>query len=125
LNRLAINAPSRWRIASIASDDALILPHARIRKDGIFGNDRAWFDPASRIRNGVWRDDQSLIHAVSGDDLSEHGQPSYVRRLRNSCVYRKFDSGWTQGTDWVSLQPDDGFVQADSPRPGITPQIES
>jgi hypothetical protein len=27
LNRLAINVPSRWRMASIASDDALILPH--------------------------------------------------------------------------------------------------
>jgi hypothetical protein len=27
LNRLTTNIPSRWRIASIASEDALILPH--------------------------------------------------------------------------------------------------
>jgi hypothetical protein len=27
VNRLATNAPSRYRMASIASNDALILPH--------------------------------------------------------------------------------------------------
>ena len=27
--------------------------------------------------------------------------------VRNGCVYRIFDSAWTQGADGVSLQPDD------------------
>jgi hypothetical protein len=40
LNRSATNIASRWRMASIAYDVALILPQARIPADGIFGNDR-------------------------------------------------------------------------------------
>jgi hypothetical protein len=37
--RLATDVPSRWRMASIASDDALILPHRANPSGGIFGND--------------------------------------------------------------------------------------
>ena len=38
MNRSAINVASRWMIANIASDDALILLAARILPDLIFGN---------------------------------------------------------------------------------------
>jgi hypothetical protein len=37
---VAMNITSRWRMASIVYDVALILPQARIPEDGIFGNDR-------------------------------------------------------------------------------------
>ena len=36
-----------------------------------------------------------------------------------ACVYRIFDSAWTQRTDGVSSRPDAGSVQADSRRPGF------
>jgi monovalent cation/hydrogen antiporter len=68
---LAINAASRWRIASIASDDALILPHARIRKDGIFGNDteRHLSENAVRSLRAHQRDRLKHIeHRNDGDD---------------------------------------------------------
>jgi Ca2+-binding RTX toxin-like protein len=42
LNRSATYIPSKWTIAIIISDDALILPHARIRLDGIFGNHNSY-----------------------------------------------------------------------------------
>ena len=42
-----------------------------------------------------------------------------------SCVYRKFDSGWTRGTDGISSRPDEGSAQADSRRPGFALQVES
>src|SRR5450756_2555591 len=42
-----------------------------------------------------------------------------------ACVYRIFDSAWTQRTDGVSLRPDEGSVQADSRRTGFALQIES
>ena len=41
LNKLTTNIPSRWRIASIASEDALILPHRANPCGCDFGNDRA------------------------------------------------------------------------------------
>jgi hypothetical protein len=40
LNKLATNVPSKWRMASITPDHAMIPMFARIRLDGIFGNDR-------------------------------------------------------------------------------------
>src|ERR1035441_7945007 len=42
-----------------------------------------------------------------------------------ACVYRIFDSVWTQRTDGVSLRPDEGSVQADSRRPSFALQVES
>ena len=42
-----------------------------------------------------------------------------------SCVYRIFDSAWTQRTDGVSSRPDEGSVQADSRRPDFALQVES
>src|SRR5450759_823650 len=41
------------------------------------------------------------------------------------CVYRIFDSAWTQRTDGVSSRPDEGSVQADSRRAGFALQVES
>src|SRR5450759_436807 len=41
------------------------------------------------------------------------------------CVYRILDSAWTQRIDGVSSRPDEGYVQADSRRPGLTLQVES
>src|SRR5450432_4039087 len=41
------------------------------------------------------------------------------------CVYRIFDSAWTQRTDGVSSRPDEGSVQADSRRPDFALQVES
>jgi hypothetical protein len=42
-----------------------------------------------------------------------------------ACVYRIFDSAWTQRTDGVSSRPDDGSVQADSRRTAFALQAES
>jgi hypothetical protein len=41
------------------------------------------------------------------------------------CVYRIFDSAWTQRTDGVSSRPDEGSVQADSRRADFALQVES
>src|ERR1039458_1653923 len=41
------------------------------------------------------------------------------------CVYRIFDSAWTQRTDGVSSRSDEGSVQADSRRRGFALQVES
>jgi len=41
------------------------------------------------------------------------------------CVYRKFDSAWTQGTDGVSLPSDEQPVPTDSRHPSFALQIES
>src|SRR5450830_1000771 len=60
--------------------------------------------------------------AINNDD----GLPN-ARQIAfgDSCVYRIFDSVWTQRTDGVSLRPDEGSVQADSRRTGFAPQVES
>src|ERR1039458_3475992 len=53
---------------------------------------------------------------------------AHVAALYNpatTCVYRIFDSAWTQRTDGVSSRPDEGPVQADSWRPGFALQVES
>src|SRR4029434_8132154 len=42
-----------------------------------------------------------------------------------ACVYRIFDSVWTQRTDRVSSRPDEGSVQADSRRTAFALQVES
>src|ERR1035437_5572266 len=42
-----------------------------------------------------------------------------------TCVYRIFDSAWTQRTDGLSSLPDEGFVQTDSWRTGFALQVES
>jgi hypothetical protein len=41
------------------------------------------------------------------------------RHDRDRCVYRIFDSAWTQRTDGVSSRPDEGSVQADSRLTGL------
>src|SRR5450631_578288 len=46
-------------------------------------------------------------------------------KSRRPCVYRIFDSVWTQRTDGVSSRSDEGPVQADSRRPGFALQVES
>src|SRR5450830_824491 len=43
----------------------------------------------------------------------------------SGCVYRIFDSAWTQRTDGVSSPSDEGSVQADSRRTGFALQVES
>jgi len=43
----------------------------------------------------------------------------------DTCVYRKFDSGWTRRTDGISSRPDEGSAQADSRRPAFALQVES
>src|SRR5450830_2062574 len=45
--------------------------------------------------------------------------------LSNPCVYRIFDSAWTQRTEGVSLSPNEGSIQADSRRTGFALQVES
>src|SRR5664280_252123 len=55
---------------------------------------------------------------------------SFSRRLVSdhcliACVYRIFDSAWTQRTDGVSSRSDEGSVQADSRRRGFALQVES
>src|SRR5450759_5770812 len=51
--------------------------------------------------------------------------PTVCPQHYQSCVYRKFDSGWTQRTDGISSRPDEGSVQADSRRTGFALQVES
>ena len=46
------------------------------------------------------------------------------RRARDPCVYRKFDSAWTQGADGVTSRPDDRPAQADSRIVCLAFQIE-
>ena len=42
-----------------------------------------------------------------------------------TCVYRIFDSAWTQGTDGVSSRPDDRTAQIDFRHPSFALQVES
>jgi len=50
-----------------------------------------------------------------------------IERLADArtCVYRKLDSAWAQGTDRVSLPSDERPVPTDSRHPGFALQIES
>ena len=64
----------------------------------------------------------SEMRPIEGNNVDTVG---LCREFGKACVYRKFDSGWTRGTDGVSMLPDDGFVQAVSPRPGLALQVES
>jgi hypothetical protein len=45
--------------------------------------------------------------------------------LADRCVYRIFDSAWTQRTEGVSSRRDEGSVQADSRHTGFALQVES
>ena len=70
--RSATNIASRWRMASIAYDVALILPQARIPADGIFGNDSGFEPSHQEFVSVVPCDRWQIVHAPaagSGADL--------------------------------------------------------
>jgi hypothetical protein len=53
LNRLAINVPSRWRMASIAPDDALILPHRANPHGWDFRERQVQYHENRRVRRSI------------------------------------------------------------------------
>src|SRR5664279_5764201 len=66
-----------------------------------------------------------------GKEMARHRELAVATGIRvyfadpHSCVYRKFDSGWTRRTDGISSRPDEGSAQADSRHPAFALQVES
>src|ERR1017187_3253704 len=76
------------------------------------------------MQHGCNTDATRMQHGCNTDATRmQHGCDESL--ILFSCVYRKFDSGWTRGTDGISSRPDEGSAQADSRRPGFALQVES
>ena len=109
------NVPSRWRIASIASEDALILPHARIRPDAIFGNDKS----SERQSSHPVTTASGRLKAVTNLELDNKAKPSPTIRKPTlaGCYSVPIDSNIAQITSsWQASEKPEHSTKYAQPR---------